>query len=114
VNLIYHLDKKYIHFFVFSLATFLLLLFVVVLTGGNIPLNSASKASFFSALLLTFGAVVLAAAGSGGAFATGELLKLVGLGGSKRPSLRVDPGEYGDDISTTLSFVISIGASLPF
>lgn len=94
--------------------TFLLLFLVAVLTGGNIPPNSASKASFFSTLLLTFGVVVLVVVGRGGAFATGELLKLAGLGGSKRPSLRVDPGEYGDDISITLSFVISMGASLPF
>lgn len=60
--------------------------------GGSIPLNSASNASFFSVLLLTFGVLVLAAL-DGGALATGELLKLAGLGGSNRPSLKVDPGE---------------------
>jgi hypothetical protein len=93
--------------------TFLFLFLVAVLTGGNILPNSASKASFFSVLLVTFGVLVFAGA-EDGAFATGELVKLAGLGGSNRPSLKVDPGEYGDDISTTLSFVISIVVSLPF
>lgn len=103
---------KYVHFFVFSFEAFLFLLLVAVFTGGNIPPNNASNVSFFSVLLLTFGVLVFAA--GGGALATGELLKFAGLGGSKRPSLKVDPGEYGDDMSTTLSFVVSIVASLPF
>lgn len=103
----------YIHFFIFSLVTFLVLFLVAVLTGGNMLPNSASNASFLSVLLATFGVPVFAGA-EGGAFATGELLKLAGLGGSNRPSLRVDPGEYGDDMSTTLSFAMSIVVSLPF
>jgi len=66
---------------------------VAVLIGGSIPPNNASNGSFFSAFLLIFGVPLVLTAAGGGAFATGELLKLTGLGGSNRLSLRVDPGE---------------------
>ena len=40
----------------------------------------------------------------------GEPPKLAGLGGSNRPSLRLEPGEYGDD----MSMLSSRFRSLPF